>query len=169
MTYGPVDGEMTEFTYDVRNRLVKAGKVSYTYDCENTRIATTEDGITTEYVTDTGGSLSRLLIAYENIGTANTSETHYYYGAEGLAAQVSVEGDNGNNSSTQNNAEAKETGKSKEGQYFAYHYDNIGSTTLITTKDGRVAERFAYYSGMISTAYPLNTASNLPVYGGLCV
>ena len=59
----------------LRNRLVKAGKVSYTYDCENTRIATEEGGITTEYVTDTGGSLSRLLIAYENIGTANTSET----------------------------------------------------------------------------------------------
>ena len=122
MTYGPVDGEMTELTYDVRNRLVKAGKVSYTYDCENTRIATTEDGITTEYVTDTGGSLSRLLIAYENIGTANTSETHYYYGAEGVAAQ--------NNDTTE--------------QYFVYHYDNIGSTTIVTDKTGRKIEEFAY-------------------------
>ena len=134
MTYGPVDGEMTELTYDCRNRLVKAGKVSYTYDCENTRIATEEDGITTEYVTDTGGSLSRLLIAYENIGTANTSETHYYYGAEGLAAQVSIEGESSNSD------ENTTTG----GQYFAYHYDNIGSTTLVTDKTGRKVEEFSY-------------------------
>ena len=122
MLKGPVDGQMTDLTYDARNRLVKAGKVSYTYDCENTRIATEEDGITTGYVTETGGSLSRMLIAYENVGTDKASETHYYYGAEGLSCQ--------NNDST--------------GQYFAYHYDYIGSTTLITDKVGRIIEKFAY-------------------------
>ena len=122
MIYGPVDGEMTELTYDCRNRLTNAGNVSYTYDCENTRTATTEGGITTEYVTDLSGTLSRILIAYENVGTAGASETHYYYGAEGLACQ-------NNNTS---------------GQYFSYHYDNIGSTTLITDKTGRKVEEFAY-------------------------
>ena len=118
MTYGPVDGVMQELTYDCRNRLVEAGGVSYTYDAENTRIATTENGLTTEYVTDTGGALSRLLVAYE----ADNTETTYYYGAEGLAAQY--------NSGT--------------GKYYAYHYDNIGSTTLITAKDGHAVERFSY-------------------------
>ena len=118
MTYGPVDGVMQELTYDCRNRLVEAGGVSYTYDAENTRIATTEDGLTTEYVTDTGGSLSRLLVAYE----ADNTETTYYYGAEGLAAQY--------NSGT--------------GKYYAYHYDNIGSTMLITARDGHAVERFSY-------------------------
>ena len=118
MTYGPVDGVMQELTYDCRNRLVEAGGVSYTYDAENTRIATTENGLTTEYVTDTGGPLSRLLVAYE----ADNTETTYYYGAEGLAAQY--------NSGT--------------GKYYAYHYDNIGSTTLITAKDGHAVERFSY-------------------------
>ncbi len=83
MTYGSVDGVMQELTYDCRNRLVEAGGVSYTYDAENNRIATTENGLATEYVTDTGGSLSRLLVSYEADGT----ETTYYYGAEGLAAQ----------------------------------------------------------------------------------
>ena len=94
------------------------GGVSYTYDAENTRIAKTEDGITTEYVTDTGGNLSKLLVAYE----ADHTETTYYYGAEGLAAQY--------NSGT--------------GKYYAYHYDNIGSTPLITARDGHVVERFSY-------------------------
>ena len=39
MTYGPVNGVMSELTYDCRNRLVCAGGVSYTYDAENNRIA----------------------------------------------------------------------------------------------------------------------------------
>ena len=118
MTYGPVDGKMQGLTYDCRNRLVEAGGVTYTYDAENTRIATTKDGRTTEYVTDTGGSLSRLLTAYE----ADNTETQYYYGAEGLAGQY--------NSGT------------KERLY--YHYDNIGSTTLITDITGKIVEQFAY-------------------------
>ena len=57
-------------------------------------------------------------MAYE----ADNTETTYYYGAEGLAAQY--------NSGT--------------GKYYAYHYDNIGSTTLITAKDGHAVERFSY-------------------------
>ncbi len=127
MTYGPVDGKMQELTYDCRNRLVEAGGVSYTYDAENTRISTTENGLTTEYVTDTGGSLSRLLVAYE----ADNTETTYYYGAEGLAAQYN--------------------GGTKK--YFAYHYDNIGSTTLLTDIAGTVAERIAYgtYGELLTT------------------
>ena len=118
MTYGPVDGVMQELTYDCRNRLIEAGGVSYTYDAENTRIATTKDGRTTEYVTDTGGSLSRLLVAYE----ADNTETTYYYGAEGLSAQY--------NDGTK--------------EYLNYHYDNIGSTTMLTDITGKVMERFAY-------------------------
>ena len=118
MTYGPVDGRMQELTYDCRNRLVEAGGITYTYDAENTRTATTEDGLTTEYVTDTGGSLSRMITAYE----ADNTRTLYYYGAEGLAAQYN-------------------TGT---GKYYAYHYDNIGSTTLITDRSGQAVERFSY-------------------------
>ena len=120
MTYGPVDGKMQELTYDCRNRLVEAGGITYTYDAENTRIATTEDGLTTEYVTDTGGSLSRMITAYE----ADNTRTLYYYGAEGLAAQYN-------------------TGT---GKYYAYHYDNIGSTTLITDRSGQAVERFSSIS-----------------------
>ena len=118
MTTGPVDGKMQELTYDCRNRLVEAGGVSYTYDAENTRISSTVDGRTTEYVTDTGGSMSRLLAAYEADGT----ETRYYYGTEGLAGQY--------NDGT--------------GERLYYHYDNIGSTTLLTDVAGKVADRFVY-------------------------
>ena len=127
MTYGPVDGKMQELKYDCRNRLVEAGGVSYTYDAENTRIATAKDGKTTEYVTNTGGSMSQLLTAYEADGT----ETRYFYGAEGLAGQY--------NTGTE--------------QYLGYHYDNIGSTTMVTDITGTIAEQFAYgtYGELLTT------------------
>lgn len=32
MTYGPLNGKMTEFVFDCRNRLIKAGDTSYEYD-----------------------------------------------------------------------------------------------------------------------------------------
>ena len=35
MIYGPLNGEMTRFTYDCRYRLISAGEVSYSYDAEN--------------------------------------------------------------------------------------------------------------------------------------
>lgn len=41
MLYGPVNGEMCNFTYDSRNRLISAGNVTYDYDAENTRISVT--------------------------------------------------------------------------------------------------------------------------------
>ena len=37
MIYGPLDGKMTTFTYDVRNRLISAGNQRYEYDAENNR------------------------------------------------------------------------------------------------------------------------------------
>ena len=39
MIYGPLDGKMTKFEYDSRNRLICAGDVRYRYDAENVRIA----------------------------------------------------------------------------------------------------------------------------------
>ena len=70
--------------------------------------------------------MSKLLTAYEADGT----ETDYYYGAEGLVAQY--------NSGTK--------------EYLNYHYDNIGSTTLITDADGKEVECFSYgtYSELLS-------------------
>ena len=118
MVYGPVDGTMQHLTYDCRNRLVEAGGISYEYDAENTRTASICGKKRTEYVTDTSGSLSRLLLAYEADGTT----TSYAYGAEGLTAQY--------NSGTEQN--------------LLYHYDNIGSTTLLTNLTGTIIERFAY-------------------------
>ncbi|MDE6700659.1 MAG: PKD domain-containing protein, partial [Acetatifactor sp.] len=50
MTYGPVNGVMSELVYDCRNRLVSAGGVTYTYDAENNRIAMESDRHKETYV-----------------------------------------------------------------------------------------------------------------------
>ena len=101
--------------------------VTYVYDSENNRIATTENEKTTTYVHDVSGSLSKLLIAYETDG----SETNYYYGAEGLAGQY--------------NTATKDS--------FYYHYDNIGSTTCVTNAIGAIVEQIAYgtYGELLTT------------------
>ena len=63
MIYGPLNGEMADFKYDCRNRLVSAGGTTYAYDAENNRISKTVDKIKTEYVIDSTDSLTRILTA----------------------------------------------------------------------------------------------------------
>ena len=66
MTYGPLNGKMTNFIYDCRNRLVQAGTTKYEYDAENHRTAiiknagTTEE-TRTEFVVDSVPELSQML------------------------------------------------------------------------------------------------------------
>ena len=63
MTYGPVNGVMTELAYDCRNRLISAGGITYTYDGENNRIGAEGGDWVEEYTVDTvSSSLSRVLV-----------------------------------------------------------------------------------------------------------
>ena len=62
MLYGPLDGVMTEFDYDCRNRLIRAGDTYYEYDAENIRTAVDTPEYREEYVTDSVSELSRVLV-----------------------------------------------------------------------------------------------------------
>ncbi|MDE6208520.1 MAG: hypothetical protein K2M73_02465, partial [Lachnospiraceae bacterium] len=76
MTYGPINGEMTTLEYDCRNRLIKAGNITYEYDSENNRIAMETDSYREEYVVDTvSSSLSRVLVTKVYDKKAETEET----------------------------------------------------------------------------------------------
>ena len=114
MTYGPLDGKMTEFVYDCRNRLIKAGDTEYSYDAENNRIAVTRDGVTTKYVVDSNCEYSQVLTA-----TTDGNVITYIYG-DGLIAQESGQ------------------------DYVTYHYNQVGSTTALTDKQGSVVETYEY-------------------------
>ena len=94
MTYGPLNGVMTDFTYDCRNRLIRAGETEYEYDAENNRTAKIENGIREDYVLDRESSLVQILktkYSKKNalgLYTSAGDGTVYVYGA-GLISQDS--------------------------------------------------------------------------------
>ncbi|MDE5779899.1 MAG: fibronectin type III domain-containing protein, partial [Lachnospiraceae bacterium] len=116
MTYGPVDGKMTELTYDCRNRLVSAGGVSYGYDAENNRTYAKTKEYTEEYVTDTVSSeLSRVVMVIRS-----DRETRRLTYGNGLISE-------------------------KNGDEVLYHhYNNIGSTMVLTDENGAVKTEYTY-------------------------
>lgn len=115
MTYGPLNGLMTNYSYDSRNRLVEAGSTVYNYDAENHRTSIVENGLKTSYVINPNTSLSQVLVKTDS----QNVNTYYIYGL-GLIAQDGADG------------------------YKTYHYDKNGSTTAITDKNGNVTDRVQY-------------------------
>ena len=129
MTYGPVNGVMSELVYDCRNRLISAGGVTYTYDPENNRISAETDGYREVYVTESvASSLSRILsvtryekTAGENgeIELGDGTTTVYVYG-NGLIYEYN------------------------EDEVLYHHYNNLGSTTKLTDEEGAVVASYTY-------------------------
>jgi len=50
MTVGPLNGEISDFSFDSRNRLVGVAETVYRYNAENQRIAVSVAGQETRYV-----------------------------------------------------------------------------------------------------------------------
>jgi len=120
MIYGPLDGEMVEFEYDCRNRLTKAGNVTYSYDAENLRIAAHYEDYTEEYVLDRVASPNRTLqIVRTDKSETNKKKTNYYYGIGMIYERSDID-------------------------TLIYHYDHLGSTRKITDKTGKLRYAFKY-------------------------
>ena len=139
MTYGPLNGVMTDFAYDCRNRLIRAGETEYEYDAENNRTAKIENGIREDYVLDRESSLVQILktkYSKKNalgLYTSAGDGTIYVYGA-GLISQDS-------------DAVATELNGpnvTDAPDYLQYHYNNLGSTIMVTDSMGAVKARFQY-------------------------
>jgi len=79
MTRGPLSGELTNFGFDSRNRLVQAGDTNYHYDAENQRIGVNQ----IQYVVNSQPALSQVLVQEDN-----GQKTFYVYGL-GLIGQES--------------------------------------------------------------------------------
>jgi RHS repeat-associated protein len=71
MTKGPLGGELVDFTFDSRNRLIQAGSTTYRYDAENQRIGVNQ----TQFVVNSQPNLSQVLVKEEN-----GVKTFYVYG-----------------------------------------------------------------------------------------
>ena len=133
MIYGPLDGKMTDFVYDCRNRLVQAGDTTYTYDAENNRIGVETNEKKIEYTINTQPELSQVLQSTETkfSETNNNETTTYYFYGNGLTSQ--------------------DDGK----DYFAYHFNNVGSTMAVTDIKGNIVETYNYtpYGELIDGEY----------------
>jgi len=141
MIYGPLNGEMTEFSYDCRNRLISAGGETYRYDAENVRISVETEEYTETYVTDRVYPLSRTLEIeknYKNNTTGKESKpsvtTTCYYGTGLVYDAVNV-----SNSNSANN-----TDNSDHTGLRVYHFDHLGSTRYLTDQNGKATMYFNY-------------------------
>jgi len=115
MTIGTLNDKISDFTYDSRNRLTKAGDNSYGYDPENNRISQGEGTAFTSYVLNPQAPLSQIL----QIKTgSNTSYCVYGLGLLGI--------------------------EDADGNYQVYHYDRRGSTVAITNMTGAITDTFSY-------------------------
>ena len=130
MTYGPLNGEMVEFTYDCRNRLVKAGDTEYTYDAENNRVEKKTGSEKTKYVINPNTEYSQVLVATKSGNSSGDKEYTYYTYGRGLITEE-------RSNSTSN------VGSSSFG-YLIHHYDQIGSTIALTDGLGRIVETYEY-------------------------
>ena len=140
------DGKMTELEYDCRNRLIKAGEITYEYDSENNRIATNTPKYREEYVTTTIGTLPHVLLINrydvkddknsDVNNKDNVTETRAY--ADEVSSQVVCYYGNGLEYETTLNY------KTKEKTIKYHHYNNVGNTIYLTNSKGKVVEEYSY-------------------------
>ena len=134
MLHGPLNGEMGDYTYDCRNRLIETkaadGTVTaYTYDAENTRLTEETENTRHTFVTDKETTYSQLLtetISEKHLLTYKETATIIYTYGNGLISD--------------SRKEAKDSDTEKR----YYHYNHIGSTTAITDADGDLLYSFTY-------------------------
>ena len=134
MLHGPLNGEMGDYTYDCRNRLIETkaadGTVTaYTYDAENTRLTEETENTRHTFVTDKETTYSQLL-------TETISEKHLLTYKETATITYTY----GNGLISDSRKEAKDSDTEKR----YYHYNHIGSTTAITDADGDLLYSFTY-------------------------
>ena len=109
------------FAYDFENRLTQAvvGGITqqYQYDGLGNRLGATRNGVTTKYVLDVNGSLSRVLAEADAAGTI----TAYYVYGRGLVSRISA-----------------------GGTPSYYHYDVRGSTIALSDSSTNMTDKYAY-------------------------
>lgn len=138
----PVSGTLLgALTWDVRNRLLTAGGITYVYDAENRRVTSTTGNQTTGYTWSRGGKLDRLLVKTNPDG----SVTRYIHGLGLIYEETTPAG-----------------GGTPTTQYF--HYNWQGSTVALSDAAGNVTARMSYSpygertveSGTVTTPFCFN-------------
>jgi RHS repeat-associated protein len=128
MTSGPLtNSTFASYSYDVRNRLLSAGGISYAYDPAGNRVGLTNGASVTRFIINPNAALSQVLVRSKN------GVTNYCVYGLGLLYEITV---NTNGTETATNT---------------YHYDYRGSTIAITRAGGVVTDRMEYSAyGMLT-------------------
>jgi RHS repeat-associated protein len=121
-----LNGNMTAkgadiFAYDFEDRLknstINSTLSQYQYDGTGNRLAKTTDAMTTRYVLDLNGSLSKVLAETD---ATNAVSSYYVYGL-GLISRIAP-----------------------DGSTHYYHYDSRGSIIALTDATGTITDKYAY-------------------------
>lgn len=112
---------LTTYDYDVFNRLSQVSSsghnAQYQYDGLGHRFTRTVNGITTKYIVDPNGSLSRVLAETDKDGNA----TAYYVYGLGLISKFTP-----------------------TGQGYFYHYDGLGNAITMTDLSANIVNKYSY-------------------------
>ncbi len=116
-----IGSDTTTYGWDGDNMLTSisgAGKsIQYAYDGMSNRIARTQAGVTTRYVLDLSGDMSKVLAETDEGGNV----TAYYVYGIGLLSRITTSGT----------------------QSF-YHYNNRGDAIALTDDAGNMTDKYAY-------------------------
>ncbi len=151
MTYGPVDGQMTNLVYDCRNRLVQVGETTYEYNSQNERIAKRENGIRTEYTIAQIEGQDCVIGVEESLETEPTRET------ENTNINEDSDQVKQNNETTKQDTENQNIKSTlyvygnglvsetdSDNGYRLYHFNHLGSTVCLTDEKGNVTQNYTY-------------------------
>ena len=142
MTRGPLaSGELGDYMYDARSRLVSADSVTSAYDAEGNRIAQTSADGTTQYTIDPhGGPLPQVLVRERPDG----SQVLYVHAGGVLLYEVEAATD--------------------APRY--YHGDQVGNTVALSDAAGAITDRIAY-TPYGSIVHRTGTSDTPYLFGGL--
>lgn len=150
MLHGPLQGQMADYAYDCRNRLISVttadGKTTrYEYDAENTRTAMETEGRREEYVTDTESTYSQVLEVKVFEKESIKEDTTLSAGAGEADSTGTVHMENTAAAYTASYVYGLGLiGEKGKNGWLYYHYDHLGSTAALTGSDGGVRLRFSY-------------------------
>ncbi len=110
-------------TYDKSNRMVTYNGEEILYDADDVRIAVETPEYRDEYVTDSVTALSRVLEVERTykLSTSTPSDIATYYYGNGLSYE-----------------------KNSLNGMLVYHYDHLGSTKVVTDKEGNIVQEYTY-------------------------
>jgi len=153
-------GKVTSYTYDDNNRLISDGTFTYEYDKNGSNIARKSSTAEIKYSYNYSNKLVKVVSKIDS----KTTTIEYKYDADGILKEKSVDGVkttylvDKNTRYAQIIEEYDASGaltvrytfgddlisQNRNGVVSYYHYDGLGSTRLLTDKDGEVTDTYDY-------------------------